>query len=51
MMAYSQKFGHGIPDDFSLHLKDPYSEQEFVETIYKAIENNQPFPDEGIFFD
>lgn len=47
--AYIDKFGDPLPDDFNLLLEDPNDDDEWVRVIQKAINDNQPFEDEGIF--
>lgn len=50
--AYIEKFGYGLPVDFSTRLPGEKDEiDEAIEAITKAIENNQPFEDEGVFFE
>ena len=47
--AYINKFGDALPIDFDLQLDDPDDNDEWVQTIQKAIDDNKPFEDEGIF--
>jgi hypothetical protein len=47
--AYIDKFGDPLPDDFALRLKDANDPDEWARAIQKAIDDNKPFDDEGIF--
>ncbi|MCL1962972.1 hypothetical protein FWF64_01655 [Candidatus Saccharibacteria bacterium] len=47
--AYINKFGDALPIDFDLQLDDPDDNDEWVRVIQKAINDDKPFEDEGIF--
>lgn len=50
--AYIDKFECSLPVDFFTRLPGEKDEiDEAIEAITKAIENNQPFEDEGVFFE
>lgn len=46
--TYVKKFGCGLPDDFDLRLDDADNSDECVRTIQKAIDDSNPFEDEGL---
>lgn len=49
IQAYKDKFNQPLPDDFDLRLSDASDDAEWIRVIQKAIDNNEPFEDEGIF--
>jgi hypothetical protein len=46
--AYIDRFGSPLLVDFEMLLDDPDDGDEWVRVIQKAIDDNQPFDDEGI---
>ncbi len=49
--AYIKKFKCPLPDDSELRLEDANDDNEWVRVIQKAIDDDEPFEDEGVFWD